>query len=509
VAIEPAKRARRKRALGVGLLLVPSALFSILGGCEYVSNLGYYTSTDAGTPDGGGGGEEGCTACGTRCCPSGTACVDGRGEGVCEHDVVELSPGVESACAVLADGTLWCWGGNQYGTIGVGPEGDDSCIFTGDHVACRFKPVQVEGLRNVVQVSSGERYTCAVERDDSVWCWGRNDDGVLGHAPGTSGDHMCPANLDGGPDAEPCNATPQRVPGLSAVTVATSTDHTCVIEADASVDCWGSNSSGGLGDPSIDGGVSTPHRVLGLPPVSQVSVGTIHSCAIAADGGGVWCWGRDSSGQLGHPADLDHEDNGLASYTPLPVTTPVVQGDASVPEPFTGAVSVRVGFPFSCALRGDRTVWCWGGSVFGTLGTVDDRVQRSPVQMQKLGAARAIDTRFAHVCTLIDNGSVSCWGDDYLGELGQGGIAVTRCSTSGQPCSPTPQTVVTLSNQIAVATGTGFSLSLGDDHRTIWAWGSNDTARLGHTPKSDGDFINCADNLQSVCNPVPRAFIIR
>jgi len=490
------------RRRGVALMVVALTLgFSALGGCEYVAYLGNYEQADAAIPDAGDGG---CT-CGTKCCPAGEACLDAEGDGVCSNDIVEVSAGGETSCAVLANGTLSCWGGNQYGSAGVGATGNDVCTADGQHVACRVKPVPVEGLTDVAHVSAGRQFVCAIKRDNSVWCWGRNDTGVLGHDPGGAGDGTCTENLDGGASA-PCNATPQQVPNLSAQEVTAGTVHACAVQMDGSVACWGSNESGLLGNRDVVGATSIPHRVTSLPPSMHVATShsNRHTCAVTSQNGGVWCWGFDAAGELGHPAVLDKDCGGHCTFTPIPVSTPIDQGDASISQPFDGVTEVRPAYTFTCALRADGTVWCWGSDDFGALGSdpPDGGVQRSPIQIQALPGASSLDARFEHACALANTGQIWCWGANILGSLGTGSIDGEPCK-SASSCSHRPK--ATGVNAIGISTGMATSFALSADHRTISAWGDNEGARLAHSPGDNGDLLNCGDNRHSVCNPIPHA----
>jgi alpha-tubulin suppressor-like RCC1 family protein len=505
--------AGRRWATVTTLALLVAVATLVTTACEYTLHVGEFgepadaTVQDAGTskPESGGGtSHDGmCTRCGDRCCPNGVACVDSRGRGRCATDIVEVSSGTTSACAVVANGDLWCWGDNQYGEIGVGPEGDDVCVFGGGDVACRVKPTKVQGLGEVVHVSAGTEFICAVTKDKSVWCWGKNVHGVLGHAPGTMGDQLCPAYLDAGAPFSACNVTPQRVPDLSASEVAANMLHACALSEDGGVACWGDNSLLQLGTHDVDGGTFMPQRVQGLPPVAHVrtSLFGLHSCAVGTADGSVWCWGFTAYGQLGHPQALDTECSGGCSL-PRPVSTTVVDGDAAVDLPFTGAIDVQPGLFYTCALKADGTVWCWGSEHFGTLGVEPSPAgeRRSPVQVQKLPVTKKLAARFEHVCALADTGEVWCWGDNTLGSLGLGSIDSEPCS--GQLCKRSPQpTGVRGVTDITAGTATTFVLKSDD---TLWAWGSNDTARLAHRPLTLGDLTNCGDNLKSVCNPVPR-----
>ncbi len=152
--------------------------------------------------------------------------------------VTALSMPNTSACALLADATVQCWG-EGLGSQVPGPP------------TANGTPTTVAGLAGVVALGvagSGEAYhECVVKSDGSVSCWGYNPSGQLGNNSTTT------------------SATPSVVPGISTAKVATmGINSSCVMLSDHSVSCWGSNSSGQLGNNStVDS--KTPVRVVGLP----------------------------------------------------------------------------------------------------------------------------------------------------------------------------------------------------------------------------------------------------
>jgi alpha-tubulin suppressor-like RCC1 family protein len=131
-------------------------------------------------------------------------------------NVVAMDAAVDHACAVRADGTVWCWGtAAQPGGISL----------------IQNVPAQVQGVSNAISVSVGGQHACAVLSDGTVTCWGSNFNGQLGD--GTTTDR---------PTAAP-------VTGLTgAVQVAAGGNHTCAVVAGGAVFCWGGNASGQLGD---------------------------------------------------------------------------------------------------------------------------------------------------------------------------------------------------------------------------------------------------------------------
>ena len=119
-----------------------------------------------------------------------------------------------------------------------------------------------------------------------------------------------------------------------------------------------------------EGGTGPPRQRCTSPASWHIGAGADHTCAVKA-GGSVWCWGLDSSGQLGDGTTGDPVDH----IRQLPVK--VKRGSG----PLTGIVAVAGGGSHTCARRSDGTVWCWGYDQQGQLGdgTTGDPVYPGPV----------------------------------------------------------------------------------------------------------------------------------
>jgi hypothetical protein len=153
-------------------------------------------------------------------------------------------------------------------------------------------------MSNIAKVAMGASSLCVVDGNGAVRCMGSDAQGALG------------AGLDGG-----TFPSPQPVSGVTASDVAVGKSHACAAPADAAapVVCWGSNSTGQLGDAFDGGSSSVPVALPSLTGVKQVVSWSGGNCALKSDGT-VWCWGADTQGQLARGTQ-----GGAPSPTPVQI----------------------------------------------------------------------------------------------------------------------------------------------------------------------------------------------
>jgi alpha-tubulin suppressor-like RCC1 family protein len=198
-------------------------------------------------------------------------------------DARALTVNGHHACAIRGDARdVVCWGNNTSGELGGG---DDGRVTS---------PQPAPAFAGALAVGAGGGHTCALMPDATVRCVGLDAVGQLGD--GLSGVGLV-------------SLTPVTVAGLAATAIAVGGQFTCAIDTDGAVRCWGSNDNGELGD-----GTAAQRGLLGpavdLPaPAIALTAGERHACA-QTDDGCIWCWGQNSSGQLGA--------RGADSPTPLP-----------------------------------------------------------------------------------------------------------------------------------------------------------------------------------------------
>jgi hypothetical protein len=223
--------------------------------------------------------------------------------------------------------------------------------------------------------------------------------------------------------------------------------HTCAILSDHTVQCWGRNQDGQMGNGDSTTDVALPAPVIGLGPVADLAGGGYHNCALMPDTT-VRCWGRNGRGQVGDGT----------------VNTPIVS-----PHPVSGlnsVVTLSLGGYHSCALRQDATVQCWGQSEYGQIGAPGLAFSSTPVTV--LANAVSVGTGFRHSCALLADGTARCWGHNTFGQLGDG----TTTDSS------TPVQVQGITNALAIHGGEGHTCALMPD-KSVLCWGENDYGELG------------------------------
>lgn len=258
---------------------------------------------------------------------------------------VLLAAGTLHNCAVLATGSLRCWGENSYGELGYGhtePIGDDETpAEAGD--------VDVGGT--VTQLVAGDTSTCALLETGNVRCWGAAYYGQTGYG---SREHI------GDDDGEtPASAGDVPIGGL-VVELAADDGSVCARLETGTMRCWGNGTSGnlGYGDWETIGDDETPQSVGDVDvggPIRLIAAGLMHTCAVLEDDT-VRCWGHSWDGRLGlgpdTPEDTDHQiPASLGAVEVGGVVTQIVANDLH-----------------TCALLDTGAVRCWGAGMTGALG---------------------------------------------------------------------------------------------------------------------------------------------
>ncbi len=298
--------------------------------------------------------------------------------------VIKVALGGYHTCAIKSGGTLWCWGNNLYGQLGLGD------------TTSRNSPQQVSGV-TASDVACAPYHTCAVRTNGSVSCWGYNQQGMLGD--GTTTQRTSPITITS-------------FTGVSKVSLGIY--HSCALKTNGSAWCWGSNGTGSLGDGTTTNRL-TPVAVSGMTTAAMLMVGWNHSCAVKTDGS-AWCWGYNNMGQLG--------TNNTTTYTTPYAVSGLGAGTTA---------AIDGGDSASCAVETDGSAWCWGQNTEGRLGDGTTTLRSVPtaVAAPMTSGVSQIAIGEIHACALQTNGSLWCWGSNGWSMLGDG-------TAVSQQLSPVP-----------------------------------------------------------------------
>jgi alpha-tubulin suppressor-like RCC1 family protein len=190
--------------------------------------------------------------------------------------IVDVSAGSMHTCAKKIDKTVWCWGNNQWGQLGIGYTSLKSTTPVQAFDADSYPLQGVEQL-------AADVHTCAVMTDARTWCWGYNRWGQLGNQ--STRDEPVPVLVQGLP---------------SSTAISAGWAHTCALASDATVWCWGNNLRGQLGDGSVTNRLApTKVGANSFTEVARLHSGDETNCSLKFDGS-AWCWGANGLGQVGN-----------------------------------------------------------------------------------------------------------------------------------------------------------------------------------------------------------------
>jgi alpha-tubulin suppressor-like RCC1 family protein len=338
--------------------------------------------------------------------------------------------GTDHSCALVA-GAIYCWGSNEFGQLGAGD----------GNAAQQLLPVEIASEGRFTDLCAGNQHTCALTDLGQVQCWGNGPRGALGQGERESSARPIDVPLSG-----------------PATSVSCGFANACALLVGGELWCWGKNGEGELAQGDDYPGDANVQQVDMLSPVRvgttafrSVGPGDGHLCAVRADGT-LWCSGRNTQHQLGPASARDQERTLLQLGTDR------------------NWVQVVSGMELSCALRTDRSLWCWGTN------TALGREEGAPLGLP--GAEATTPTRVTdgewlevatntfHTCALSSAQELWCWGRNAEGQLGLADRALRREPTS-------------LGRRAISVDVNGFTTCAVNTSGTVACTGKNDHGELG------------------------------
>jgi len=394
--------------------------------------------------------------------------------------IEEVSAGSRHTCALDSQSRAWCWGFNggiSEMTLGSPSmtAGNSTTPVLVDLTGGGSQIGSMPGLRSI---SAGQDVTCGlVDSGTETICWGEglNEDELLGSA----------ASSHNGTYAD-LGTTGDRHTGVSV-----GIEHACAV-VESTIECWGRESSGELGDAGAKSSnpTSPVTAVIGYGTPVEVSVGYDATCAVlrisASDSfNRIGCWGESGSGQMGSGSMPDQtsgpsSEGRLVEYTS---TSPVQShlSSSAIEKSPSSIDQLELGYDYTCTVSVYGLVKCRGHNNYGQLGvgSTTGTVNSGTMPWTDLGSNRTVSQLSAGYnfnCAILDGGDVKCWGYNGYGQLGYGDT-----QTRGDSPSEMGDNLPTLAlGQPAVDVSAGYNHAcavLLDG--TLKCWGHNGFGELG------------------------------
>ncbi|MFY0630006.1 MAG: T9SS type A sorting domain-containing protein [Flavobacteriaceae bacterium] len=385
-----------------------------------------------------------------------------------------VSTGANYTLIIKTDGTLWAMGSNDFGELGDGTN------------SSKDTPIQIGSDNNWKSVSCGEHHTIATKTDGTLWTWGRNNWGQLGLGNTTN-----------------INSPDQLGNDTDWVSITTSSESSFAIKTDGTLWSWGRNSfdNGVLGYSSGSDVVNNPQQVGNENDWKHIEAGFTHALAIKTNGT-LWAWGRNSFGQIG---------NSTYTYQKLPIQ---IGTD-------TDWNKVRCGYMHSFAIKNDGTLWDWGNNAYGQSNPDNTDNSNTPQLFNSDTNWLTVSGGETHSISKKTDNTLRTWGNNYNSQLGggtyiwniptptlinpsnqfehisAGGNQSSAVTTNGKAwywgfnnfslyfftdiyhSSNIPTTITQDNNWKTTSAGVGFTIAIKDDG-TLWGWGNNNDGQIGN-----------------------------
>jgi alpha-tubulin suppressor-like RCC1 family protein len=326
--------------------------------------------------------------------------------------------------ALKTDGTLWSWGGTIPDNFGNNTS----------------SPVQIGTSTNWSKISGGTNFVAAIKTDGTIWAWGAN-------LYGQHGDNRTQTGSG--------KSSPAQIGSLTNwLAISAGYYHAVALKTNGTLWTWGRNNFGQLGDNTLISR-SSPVQVGTLTNWTSLPTIVSNYTSFAFNNAGLFAWGSNSSGQLGN--------NQTSRSSPTQVSSNTYFVDIAINNSAIG-------------LKNDGTLWGWGGNGSGVLG----QQVSTPIQIGVLTNWTSINSAGDSFYATKNNGTLWSWGQNDVGQLGVGDV-VTK----------TPYSQVGLDTSwLSISTSYRYVLATKTDG-TLWGWGLNDSGQL-----AQNDLINRSSPVQ-------------